>query len=120
MATYLELNIWSLKNKLLKNIVNIVIDVTSDVFSDVKKFSPIDTGKYVKSHRFLGVRIEWNKVIWAIANNMEYSEKVEFGWRKKPVNWHLRNLSSVYNSVWADVYKKAIENNKINFKNRLW
>lgn len=108
---------------LWKNIAKSTIwdveETLKSVFIDIKLFSPIKTWKYASKHRYKWIKIEWNKVIWEIENNWEYSERVEEWFRKTAVNWNLKNLWQLYHSKWANVYAKAIEKNKNNYLKRL-
>ena len=119
MPIEFQINLEWLKKKLLNSTIEAVTDTTNAVYSDVRAYSPIDTGQYLSWHRNKGVRVEWNKVIWEVENNWEYSERVEEWFRKSPVNWRLANLWQIYYSKGANVYAKAIAKNKDNFLNKL-
>ena len=41
-----------------------------------------------------------------ITNSSEYDDKVEYGWRKTAVNWHLAN-GTIYRAKGAKVFEKA-------------
>lgn len=115
----IEINMESIKQKILKSAIKTVSETTNAIYMDVRKFSPILTWKYVSGHKNLWVRVTKHRVIGTIENVGEYPEKVETGWRKKAVNWNLQNIWQIYNSVWANVYAKAVAKNKDIFLRKL-
>lgn len=119
MAMKFKLDFSNLKKKTLKQSVNAVAETTSDVYIDVQKYSPVDTWTYEKWHKNLWVTVKWNRVIGIVENLWDYVERVESWFRKNPVNWHLKNIWQIFNSKWANVYWKAIANNKDKFLTKL-
>lgn len=89
-------------------VVPIVAKATDALHADAKFFSPVDTGAYKAGHRNLGVVTQGNLVIGTVENEMEYAERVEDGFRKTPVNWHIDDRRQIYVSKGADVYKKSL------------
>ena len=116
--TKYELNIESLKWKLLKSVVPVVKQLTDELYLEIQTNSPVDTGTYLWQHRNEWVTIEWNKVIWKVSNQWDYPEKVEFGWRKTAVQWHLKN-GTIYVSKGAETYEKSLLKIKQKFINKL-
>jgi hypothetical protein len=79
-----------LKKRLLTNQRGILEDATNELYIEIQQNSPVDTGYYLSKHRNKGVRYEEGKMIGEVENIGDYSEKVEEGWRRTPVNWHLQ------------------------------
>ena len=119
MPIKFEINMDSIKKKVINNAMKPVEEITQLVYFDLILFSPIDTWKYVSQHRNKWVRKEWNRIIWEIENVWEYPERLEKWFKKTPVKWHLRNLWQIYYSKWANVYAKAIAKNKPIFIKKL-
>jgi hypothetical protein len=112
MPIIFKLDFKNLKKNVLKDISRTVSKVTNMVYQDIIELSPIDTWEYLSNHKNMGIRIEKTRVIWTIENVWEYTERVEKGFRKTPVNWHLLNIWQIYYSRGANVYEKAIAKNK--------
>lgn len=119
MPMIFKLDFKNLKKNVLKEAVNSVSETTSMVYWDIRKFSPIDTWKYVSGHKNLWITVKKNRVIWIIENVWEYPVKVETGWKKSPVNWHLQNIWQIFYSRGANVYEKALAKNKDIFIKKL-
>ena len=56
----------------------------------------------------MGVVTVGSTVMGTIENDVEYAERVEKGFRKSPVNWHIDDRRQIYVSVGADVYAKTL------------
>jgi len=102
----------NIKNKWLGNVERAVNDVTDKIYLDVILNSPVKTWAYQRSHRNLWTQRQGNMIIWTVENQMQYAEKVETWWRKRAVNWNLVNIWQIYNSVWANVYRKSVQKNE--------
>ena len=111
-----KLNLWRVLEEIAQKAISQTLD---ELYFEAIKKSPVATWQFVSQHRNLWIRKEWSMIIGEIVNEWDYSEKVEMWWRKKPVNWHLKDWT-IYYSKWADVYKNAIERVKPNFYKRLW
>lgn len=116
--TKYELNIDSLKNKLLKSVVPVVKWIVDELYLEIQINSPVDTWTYLSQHRNEWVTVENGMVVWRVSNEWDYSEKVEFGWRKTAVNWHLKNWT-IYVSKWAETYEKSLLKIKKKFIDKL-
>lgn len=114
-----EFNIKSLGNQILKENYDKVSQTTDELYINLRKLSPVDTWKYLNSHRNKWVRFEWNKIIWTIVNTDEKAEKIETGWRKSPVNWNRKLNWDNFYSVWAKVYELALKRIEDRFYNKL-
>ncbi len=119
MPIEFKIDMWSIKKKTLQSAKNTVIETTNAVYMDVRKFSPIDTWKYLSWHRNKGIRVDKNRIIWEVENVLGYSERVEKGFRRTAVNWNLKSLWQIYFSKGANVYAKAIAKNKDTFIKKL-
>jgi len=119
MPIKFKIDFGNIKKKTLKQTVSAVSETTQDVYNDIKLYSPIDTGTYLKWHRNRWITIKGNRVVWIVENLWDYVERVESGFRKNSVNWHLKNLWQIYTSKWADVYWKATAKNKDKFITKL-
>lgn len=99
-------------------LVSAVVDTTNEVYFEILKNSPVDTGKFIQDNRNEWVRQEWDTIIWRVTNEWEYSEKVEWWWRKTPVNWHLRS-GQIYYDIWAHPFEKSLKKVEQNFIKKL-
>jgi hypothetical protein len=97
----------------LQNIFVWMRKSTDELLIEINRLSPIDTWTFQKQNRKLPVRIEWNKVIWTIINEWNYSERVETWFRQNPVNWHLENWE-IFNNIWANTFQRALRRKKAN------
>lgn len=109
----------SLKKTVLNSYVKPVKEATNNLYIDIRKFSPIKTGRYRSWHKNLWVRVFKDKVVWTVENVWEYPQKIETGWKRKAVNWNLQSIWQIYHSVGANVYKKAVEKNKTIFLRKI-
>ena len=66
--------------------------------------SPVDIWTYIKWNKS-----EINKNKLDVFNDSEESVKVEYGWRKKAVNWHKKDWTIIYTGIWARVYTRTID-----------
>lgn len=119
MTTRFTLNIEWIEKQLIKDALPVMRKATDDLMFQVKLLSPVDTGKYLSSHRNLWVIQEWNKLKWAVWNIDDKAEKVEFWWRKTPVNWNRKIKWDIYTNVWANTYQLALEKVKRDFINNI-
>lgn len=100
------------------SLVSTVVEINNEIYFEILKNSPVDTWKFLSQNRNEWVRQEWNIIIWRIINEWEYPEKVEWGWRKTPVNWHLRSWG-VYFDIWAHPFEKSIKKVEEKFYKKL-
>ncbi len=118
MAKEFKFNIPLYTKAVTDNLVWTVVDTTNEVYFEILKNSPVDTGTFIGQNRNEWVKQEWDTITWKVSNEWEYSEKVEWGWRKTPVNWH-RNDWTIYNSIWANTYELSVAKVKQNFIKKL-
>lgn len=107
--------IFNLESAVLKTVKKPLEKIMDDLYFEIRKKSPVRTGKYIASHRNLWIREQNGMLIWTIQSDWEYVERVEYGFRRWPVNWHLYN-SEIYRSRWAETYQRALAK----IKKNLW
>lgn len=107
MAKFYSFNIEKVKKQYINIAIPIMEKACDDLYSEIQENSPVDTGYYLSKHIHKWVRQEWNTLIAEVENIGKYPEKVEGGWRKTPVNWHLRNWK-IYNSIGAETYQNSL------------
>lgn len=83
-----------------------VQEIQNEAYFDLFKSSPIRSGTYIDGLKKMPI-IQWEWFVkTSIVNTASYSQKVEKGWRKTSVNWHLAD-GTIYRAKWAKVFEKA-------------
>lgn len=83
-----------------------VAEKRKEAYFFIKKNSPVKSSHYTNATYTTQI-IETDTMVYSsIVNAMNYSLKVEEGWRSKPVNWHLAD-GSIYRAKWARVFERA-------------
>ncbi len=118
MAKSFSFNIPLYTKAVTDSLVWTVVDINNELYFEILKNSPVDTWEFIQNNRNEWVRQEWSTIIWKISNEGEYPEKVEWGWRKTPVNWHLRSWE-VYFDIWAHPFEKSLKKVEQNFYKKL-
>lgn len=118
MAKEFKFNIPLYVKAVTDSLVWTVVETNNELYMEILKNSPVDTWTFIQQNRNMWVKQEWNTIIWRIENEWEYSEKVEWGWRKTPVNWHLRDWS-IYFDIWAMPFERSIAKIEKNFIKKL-
>ena len=107
MSKFYDFNIESVKRKLISEAVPIMQKACDELYLEIQKNSPVDTGYYLSKHRKKEVVVKWNTVVAEVENMSDYPERVEDWFRQKAVNWHLQKWE-IYYSQGADTYKKSV------------
>lgn len=123
MVRLIKLDPTAIAGAVVDTVAHNMRGLVSDMEKYAKDISPTDTSEYINSFK-TDVDVYSDHVVWKIINDCEYASGVEFGFRRKPVDWHKwppRDESTrFYHGVGANVQQRMVALFIPSIPKRLW